>query len=181
MSTLITIKRETKSLIVPVKKVLRGSLKETLYAWPDQKKVEGGEPAPLSITRETVYQENEVTYISDKVEDGSHERDGRRWTKLTTDQIGLHKITNLSADQFAISLHCKTSLYLSGLARVNMIFQCIPLHMRRILVSTFSTQRLAKQLTSRRPTYSPARARSCDSVEHDTHDLLSIQQPGGTW
>ncbi len=47
--------------------VLQGSLKETLYAWPDKKAIDDGKPSPLLVTKETTYSENEVTYMSDKV------------------------------------------------------------------------------------------------------------------
>ena len=47
-----------------IMKVLKGSLQETLYHWPDQNLVEHGESSPLSVQKETVYGENEVTYIS---------------------------------------------------------------------------------------------------------------------
>jgi hypothetical protein len=40
-------------------------LKETLFSWPEK----GQAPnAPLQITKETVYGENQVTYMSDKVD-----------------------------------------------------------------------------------------------------------------
>jgi cysteine dioxygenase len=66
-------------------KILKGSLKETLYNFPDQKLIQQGEPDPPAIKRETDYHENQVTYISD--------------------QIGLHRISNPSPDNFAVSLH----------------------------------------------------------------------------
>lgn len=47
-----------------VMKVLKGSLKETLYSWPDQTLVQHGESSPPAVKKETIYQENEVTYIS---------------------------------------------------------------------------------------------------------------------
>ncbi|KMU79559.1 cysteine dioxygenase type 1 [Coccidioides immitis RMSCC 3703] len=68
-----------------VMKILKGSLKETLYDWPDQEKTDAGEPAPMKVTRERVYGENQVTYMSDK--------------------LGLHKITNPDPNEYAISLH----------------------------------------------------------------------------
>ncbi|KAL1961336.1 hypothetical protein VTO42DRAFT_64 [Malbranchea cinnamomea] len=71
-----------------VMKILKGSLKETLYDWPDKDKVEKGEDSPLKITRETVYEENQVNYMSDK--------------------LGLHKITNPDPENFAVSLHLYT-------------------------------------------------------------------------
>lgn len=47
--------------------VLKGSLQETRYAWPEKSKVRNGETEPLEAVKETVYHENEVTYMSDKV------------------------------------------------------------------------------------------------------------------
>ncbi|KAK2736143.1 Cysteine dioxygenase [Myotisia sp. PD_48] len=71
-----------------VMKILRGSLKESRYDWPQEEKLRNGEPSPLKATRETIYQENEVTYMSDK--------------------LGLHKISNPNPEEFAISLHLYT-------------------------------------------------------------------------
>jgi len=45
-----------------VMKVLKGSLQETLYSWPEKDK-----ESPLQVTKQTTYHENEVTYMSDKV------------------------------------------------------------------------------------------------------------------
>lgn len=47
--------------------ILRGRLKETLYSWPDKKKIEQGETSPPQVIREAVYEEGQVTYMSDKV------------------------------------------------------------------------------------------------------------------
>ena len=66
-------------------KILKGSLKETLYSWPDQEKVEHGQVSPPQETKQTIYDENQVTYMSD--------------------ELGLHKISNPDPDNFAISLH----------------------------------------------------------------------------
>ncbi|KAB8078580.1 RmlC-like cupin domain-containing protein [Aspergillus leporis] len=71
-----------------VMKVLKGSLKETLYSWPDQTKVEHGQLSPPQITRETIYSEDQVTYMSD--------------------QLGLHKISNPDPSNAAVSLHLYT-------------------------------------------------------------------------
>ncbi|MCJ1357272.1 MAG: Cysteine dioxygenase [Icmadophila ericetorum] len=71
-----------------VMKILRGALKETLYDWPDAKSRSGGTSVPLKPKKETIYQENEVTYMSD--------------------QLGLHKITNPDPDNYAVSLHLYT-------------------------------------------------------------------------
>ncbi|RAO64342.1 uncharacterized protein BHQ10_000354 [Talaromyces amestolkiae] len=68
-----------------VMKILKGSLKETLFSWPEK----GQAPnAPLQITKETVYGENQVTYMSDK--------------------LGLHRISNMDPNNVAISLHLYT-------------------------------------------------------------------------
>ncbi|KAA8644683.1 putative cysteine dioxygenase Cdo1 [Aspergillus tanneri] len=68
-----------------VMKILKGSLQETLYAWPDKNKINQGEPSPPQIKRVTTYDENQVTYMSDK--------------------LGLHKVSNPDPDNFAVSLH----------------------------------------------------------------------------
>ncbi|EEH45268.2 cysteine dioxygenase [Paracoccidioides brasiliensis Pb18] len=65
--------------------ILKGSLRETQYAWPEEDKLRKGEPSPLTVTKETLFWENEVTYMSDK--------------------LGLHKISNPDPENFAISLH----------------------------------------------------------------------------
>ena len=63
-------------------KILRGSLKESLYAWP-----EADGAAPLAVKKETVYDENQVTYMSDR--------------------LGLHRISNPDPENVAVSLHCR--------------------------------------------------------------------------
>ncbi|KAI9045712.1 putative cysteine dioxygenase Cdo1 [Aspergillus affinis] len=50
-----------------VMKILRGSVQETLYSWPDQNRIKHGETSPPQIKKVTTYNENEVTYMSDKV------------------------------------------------------------------------------------------------------------------
>lgn len=45
-------------------KVLKGSLKETLYAWPDQSLIKQGISAPPAVMKETIYNANEVAYMS---------------------------------------------------------------------------------------------------------------------
>ncbi|KAL2822519.1 RmlC-like cupin domain-containing protein [Aspergillus granulosus] len=71
-----------------IMKVLKGTLQETLYTWPDQDKVRHGESSPPQITKVTTYGENQVTYMSDK--------------------LGLHKIHNPDPSNVAISLHLYT-------------------------------------------------------------------------
>ncbi|KAF2139620.1 uncharacterized protein K452DRAFT_275050 [Aplosporella prunicola CBS 121167] len=71
-----------------VMKVLKGSLRETLYEWPDQALAAQGKPAPPMIKKETVYHENQVTYMSD--------------------QLGLHRISNSDPENIAVSLHLYT-------------------------------------------------------------------------
>ncbi|KAF2403644.1 cysteine dioxygenase [Trichodelitschia bisporula] len=71
-----------------VMKVLKGNLKETLYDFPDQKLVQKGTPSPPVVKKETIFDENEVTYISDT--------------------IGLHRISNPDPNEVAVSLHLYT-------------------------------------------------------------------------
>jgi cysteine dioxygenase len=47
-------------------KMLKGSLRETLYNFPDQDLVQDGASAPITVKKDTTYYENEVTYISGK-------------------------------------------------------------------------------------------------------------------
>lgn len=68
-------------------KILKGKLLESLYDIPES---EGQEMVPHSVT---VLNRNEVGYISDK--------------------IGLHKISNASEKDFAVSLHLYTPPYAS--------------------------------------------------------------------
>ena len=74
-----------------VMKILKGSLRETLYAVPPCETGTMSSPGtstPPQIVYEKTYLENQVTYISDK--------------------IGLHKISNPSNDEVAVSLHLYT-------------------------------------------------------------------------
>ncbi|KAJ6119497.1 hypothetical protein N7523_003777 [Penicillium sp. IBT 18751x] len=71
-----------------VMKILKGKLQETLYSWPDRQEIGSGRSSPPQVIRQTVYGENQVTYMSDK--------------------LGLHKIFNPDPDEFAISLHLYT-------------------------------------------------------------------------
>ncbi|RHZ59745.1 putative cysteine dioxygenase Cdo1 [Aspergillus thermomutatus] len=65
--------------------ILKGSLQETLYTWPDQDKLQNGQSSSPQIIKETTYTENQVTYMSDK--------------------LGLHKISNPDPHNPAVSLH----------------------------------------------------------------------------
>lgn len=75
-----------------VMKMLKGTLTETLYAMPpganEQNPSSSGSLTPPAVIKETVYNGNQVTYISD--------------------QIGLHKISNPSTTEVAVSLHLYT-------------------------------------------------------------------------
>lgn len=73
------------SLVTNSEKILKGKLQEDLYSWPDQKQIENGESCPPQLTKQTIYGENQVTYMSDK--------------------LGLHRISNPDPHDFAISLH----------------------------------------------------------------------------
>jgi cysteine dioxygenase len=73
-------------------KVLRGSLVETRYAAPiassPGKDAQGEKtPQPLQVIKESTYTRDQVAYMSD--------------------DLGLHRISNPSADEVAVSLHCK--------------------------------------------------------------------------
>ncbi len=59
-------------------KVLKGTLRETRFSFP----ASGSAP---KVIKETVYQENEVTYMAD--------------------ELGLHKISNPDPERLAVSLH----------------------------------------------------------------------------
>jgi cysteine dioxygenase len=71
-----------------VMKILKGTLSETLYNVPVEVDQEADTRTPPRVVKETVYQRNEVTYISD--------------------DIGLHKISNPSLKEAAVSLHLYT-------------------------------------------------------------------------
>lgn len=47
--------------------MLKGSLKETQYGWPDKDILEEGRASPLHPRSETLVARNEVTYIADSV------------------------------------------------------------------------------------------------------------------
>jgi len=68
-------------------KILKNSLKETVYPMPPSQSDGTSHTEPLSVKKETVYHENEVAYISDK--------------------IGLHHVANPNLDDVAVSMHCK--------------------------------------------------------------------------
>lgn len=66
-------------------KVLRGSITETRYAFPEDSAPE----KPMTIISETTYQKNAVTYMAD--------------------ELGLHRVTNRGSE-FAVSLHRERAL-----------------------------------------------------------------------
>lgn len=68
-----------------VMKILKGSLQETVYNWPESKDISQG---PMSVKKQTIYQEEEVAYISD--------------------EIGLHHIANPDQKDVSVSLHLYT-------------------------------------------------------------------------
>ena len=67
-------------------KILRGQLVETRYTRPTVE-LNSDEERPLERIKETKYDTNEVTYMSDK--------------------LGLHKISNPDPTVYAVSLHRK--------------------------------------------------------------------------
>ena len=50
-----------------VEQILHGSLTETRYTWPDRNRVKEGNPSPPQVLKETTYDQDQVTYMSDKV------------------------------------------------------------------------------------------------------------------
>ena len=62
-------------------KVLKGSLTETRYAFPDLSQNE-----EMRVISETIRKENGVAYMAD--------------------ELGVHKVSN-RGDDFAVSLHCE--------------------------------------------------------------------------
>ncbi|EPB88408.1 cysteine dioxygenase [Mucor circinelloides 1006PhL] len=72
-----------------VMKILDGELQETLFNWPASDQHLNGKP--LAISKNTVYQPNQVTYVHDN--------------------IGLHRISNPSTERGAVSLHLYTPPY----------------------------------------------------------------------
>ncbi|CAO2653133.1 Nn.00g025440.m01.CDS01 [Neocucurbitaria sp. VM-36] len=70
-----------------IMKVLKGSLVETRFAWPTQH-LNNSEDRPLQVISEKTYEENQVTYMSDK--------------------LGLHRIKNPNPNDYAVSLHLYT-------------------------------------------------------------------------
>lgn len=68
-------------------KILKGSLTETRYAWPTVDR-NNAKDTPLQVLSSKTFEENQVTYMSDK--------------------LGLHRISNPNADDYAVSLHRKS-------------------------------------------------------------------------
>lgn len=69
-------------------KIVKGSLKETVYHSPT---LAQPRDKPLSIKKETIYDAEQIAYISDT--------------------IGLHYICNPNPNEVAVSLHCYTPPY----------------------------------------------------------------------
>lgn len=75
-----------------VMKILKGSLVETLYDWPeDYKHDEEYSHHTLSVKKDTELRTGDVAYMSDK--------------------LGLHRMTNPNPDDVAVSLHLYTPPY----------------------------------------------------------------------
>ncbi|KAG1324773.1 hypothetical protein G6F62_008908 [Rhizopus arrhizus] len=91
-----------------VMKILDGELQETLFDWPTSSTPDDETPfditanddnntdvnisqSPLNVSRDTIYQPNQVTYVHDK--------------------IGLHRISNPNKEKGAVSLHLYTPPY----------------------------------------------------------------------
>lgn len=116
-------------------KILDGELQETLFDWPtssadaDEVAVaditEGSTASssrhnelhgqPLAISRNTVYQPNQVTYVHGMLISQSS-FDKCKHTNVSNiyylaDKIGLHRISNPSTERGAVSLHLYTPPY----------------------------------------------------------------------
>ena len=78
-----------------IMKVLKGSLKETRYGWPDRGNLE-----PPKLVQEQVFGADEVTYMSDT--------------------LGLHTISNPDARNIAVSLHRKLMKFSFGQKRAEI-------------------------------------------------------------
>jgi Cysteine dioxygenase type I len=122
-------------------KVLKGSLKETLYNWPDPKAVAEGVPSPPTVQKETMFEENEVTYISGALRGSCYDHVGM--ADGIPDKIGLHRISNRDPEKVAVSLHRKHSPGQSKMCIAD-ILQCIR---HRMAVATASTRGQEGQLT----------------------------------
>jgi len=72
-----------------IMKILKGSLTETRYAWPTVDR-NNAEDHPLQVLSNKTFEENQVTYMSDK--------------------LGLHRISNPDPQDYAVSLHRKLDL-----------------------------------------------------------------------
>ncbi|KAI9758347.1 MAG: Cysteine dioxygenase [Chaenotheca gracillima] len=69
-------------------KILKGSLKETIYEWPEKSDDPDHAASTPTIKKETIYTKGQVAYIADN--------------------LGLHKVTNADPDNVSISLHLYT-------------------------------------------------------------------------
>lgn len=70
-------------------KILKGSLTETRYAWPTID-LNNSEDRHMQVISEKTYKTDQVTYMSDK--------------------LGLHRISNPDKENYAVSLHCKSTM-----------------------------------------------------------------------
>jgi hypothetical protein len=113
-------------------KILKGSLTETRYAWPTVAQ-NNAEDHPLKTLSSKTYQENQVTYMSDK--------------------LGLHRISNPDPNGYAVSLHCKRSLlYLLTLTDDD---EYTHLQMRLYMAATYSMRVLGTRRTPESALFTP--------------------------
>ncbi len=90
-------------------------MKETLYNWPNEEVLNVGRASPLAVKKETVFAENQVTYMSDKVLAVVPTMETSVDAELP--QLGLHKISNPDCNNVAVSLHCQCPHTPSHLSR----------------------------------------------------------------
>lgn len=132
-------------------KILKGRLRETIYAWPCESSnnpssckahpsslypstehtcspAGGMGPSSLQLVRDTTYHPEQVTYMSDR--------------------LGLHRVENPSDSEVAVSLHLYTVCLPASLPcfipYANRVRCSLP--MQRSMAATSSTRRRARRV-----------------------------------
>jgi hypothetical protein len=102
-------------------KILKGSLTETRYAWPTVD-LNNSEDHHMQVISEKLYQADQVTYMSDK--------------------LGLHRISNPDKENYAVSLHCESTILHCGFGTDDDL-QCILHPTQQYTAATSSTKPMA--------------------------------------
>lgn len=103
-------------------KVLKGSLRETLYCWPCESIEDGGRSSACPISTSCGLPSAEHTCSRPSAGVGEHRPQMKRSTVYSADEVtymsdrlGLHRVENPSNEEIAVSLHLYTvSLLLLG-------------------------------------------------------------------